>query len=204
MARTQPIQALTETRSSTESKFFMLRHYWTIEHFSFFIGERSLESSPFSAEGYEGIVWTVILYPDTDDQGYEGALNLALRLQSSDRSELRVKAKFTLLNSMRKEIVVRADKRPFAIKEGERWSVLNEEGLPRTLELLGESGEDTLTVRCEMTVLMDTVNTPSEIISRAISRIPTPCDVVLDVNGMEYPAHKAILGARSLPSMAFP
>jgi speckle-type POZ protein len=78
---------------------------WTIDNFSFCreeIGE-SLRSSPFSSGQGDSLKWCLRVNPKGLDEESRDYLSLYLLLMSGDKSEVRAKFKFSILNDKKEE-----------------------------------------------------------------------------------------------------
>ncbi|XP_065577159.1 speckle-type POZ protein B-like isoform X2 [Artemia franciscana] len=187
---------------------------WTINNFSFCREEMGevLKSSTFSAGANDKLKWCLRVNPKGLDEESKDYLSLYLLLVSCNKSEVRAKFKFSILNAKREETKAMESQRAYRFVQGKDWGFKK---FIRRDFLLDEANgllpDDKLTLFCEVSVVADSVNISGQ--SNAIQfRVPE-CrlsddlgmlfenqrfsDVTLSVGGKEFQAHKAILAARS-------
>ncbi|XP_065203512.1 speckle-type POZ protein B-like [Planococcus citri] len=201
----------TTIRSDTAS------YVWTIEDFHFHEAKgEQLLSSAFSSVTNNRVKWRLVLWPDGDtDEKDSIGLFIYLSIHSSIENNKKIFAgtTFYVVNSKGKE----ESKCPLSIRE---FSILtNRAGWGLFIKKDGEFrnkilSNNTLTIRCEVKfsdmecittstsshqcdcgIKMPECNLSDNFAS--LIKNQTLTDVVLSVNGKEYPAHKAVLAARS-------
>ncbi|XP_065200076.1 speckle-type POZ protein B-like [Planococcus citri] len=198
----------------TQLKVSKFSYMWTINNFSFCREEMGevLKSSVFSAGTNDKLKWCLRVNPKGLDEESKDYISLYLLLVASNKSEIRAKFKFSILNARREETKAMESQRAYRFVQGKDWGFKK---FIRRDFLLDESNgllpDDKLTIFCEVSVLADCVNVSGQTNSVQF-RVPK-CklsqdlgvlledqkltDVVLSVGGKEFRAHKAILAARS-------
>lgn len=188
---------------------------WTINNFSFCREEMGevLKSSTFSAGANDKLKWCLRVNPKGLDEESKDYLSLYLLLVSCNKSEVRAKFKFSILNAKREETKAMESQRAYRFVQGKDWGFKK---FIRRDFLLDEANgllpDDKLTLYCEVSVVADSVNVFGQ--NNSIQFKVPEChlsenlgnlfesqkfsDVILSVNGREFYAHKAILAARSL------
>ncbi|XP_076309247.1 protein roadkill-like isoform X3 [Tachypleus tridentatus] len=188
---------------------------WTINNFSFCREEMGevLKSSTFSAGANDKLRWCLRVNPKGLDEESKDYLSLYLLLVSCNKSEVRAKFKFSILNSKREETKAMESQRAYRFIQGKDWGFKK---FIRRDFLLDEANgllpDDKLTLYCEVSVVADSINISGQ--NNATQFKVPECrlsddlgllfesqkfsDVILSVNGREFYGHKAILGARSL------
>ncbi|XP_022245728.1 protein roadkill-like isoform X2 [Limulus polyphemus] len=188
---------------------------WTINNFSFCREEMGevLKSSTFSAGANDKLRWCLRVNPKGLDEESKDYLSLYLLLVSCNKSEVRAKFKFSILNSKREETKAMESQRAYRFIQGKDWGFKK---FIRRDFLLDEANgllpDDKLTLYCEVSVVADSVNISGQ--NNATQFKVPECrlsddlgllfesqkfsDVILSVNGREFYGHKAILAARSL------
>lgn len=146
------------------------------------------------------------------DEESKDYLSLYLLLVSCNKSEVRAKFKFSILNAKREETKAMESQRAYRFVQGKDWGFKK---FIRRDFLLDEANgllpDDKLTLYCEVSVVADSVNISGQ--NNAIQFKIPDCrladdlgalfdqskfsDVTLAANGAEFNAHKAILAARS-------
>nr|XP_036674570.1 protein roadkill isoform X3 [Drosophila suzukii] len=199
----------------TQVKVVKFSYMWTINNFSFCREEMGevLKSSTFSAGANDKLKWCLRVNPKGLDEESKDYLSLYLLLVSCNKSEVRAKFKFSILNAKREETKAMESQRyslPFV--QGKDWGFKK---FIRRDFLLDEANgllpEDKLTIFCEVSVVADSVNISGQ--SNIVQFKVPECklsedlgnlfdnekfsDVTLSVGGREFQAHKAILAARS-------
>ncbi|XP_076366562.1 protein roadkill-like isoform X2 [Tachypleus tridentatus] len=187
---------------------------WTINNFSFCREEMGevLKSSTFSAGANDKLRWCLRVNPKGLDEESKDYLSLYLLLVSCNKSEVRAKFKFSILNAKREETKAMESQRAYRFIQGKDWGFKK---FIRRDFLLDETNgllpDDKLTLYCEVSVVADSVNISGQ--NNAIQFKVPECrlsddlgllfesqkfsDVILNVNGREFYGHKAILAARS-------
>ncbi|KAG7172252.1 roadkill-like [Homarus americanus] len=198
----------------TQVKVIKFSYMWTINNFSFCREEMGevLKSSTFSAGANDKLKWCLRVNPKGLDEESKDYLSLYLLLVSSNKSEVRAKFKFSILNAKREETKAMESQRAYRFVQGKDWGFKK---FIRRDFLLDEANgllpDDKLTLYCEVSVVADSVNISGQ--SNAIHFKVPDCrlsddlgslfesqrfsDVTLSVSGREFQAHKAILAARS-------
>ncbi|UYV61388.1 SPOPL [Cordylochernes scorpioides] len=171
-----------------------------------------LKSSTFSAGANDKLRWCLRVNPKGLDEESKDYLSLYLLLVSCNKSEVRAKFKFSILNAKREETKAMESQRAYRFVQGKDWGFKK---FIRRDFLLDEANgllpDDKLTLYCEVSVVADSVNISGQ--TNAIQFKVPECrlsddlgflfesqkfsDVILNVNGREFYAHKAILAARS-------
>ncbi|XP_038104919.1 protein roadkill isoform X2 [Culex quinquefasciatus] len=198
----------------TQVKVVKFSYMWTINNFSFCREEMGevLKSSTFSAGANDKLKWCLRVNPKGLDEESKDYLSLYLLLVSCNKSEVRAKFKFSILNAKREETKAMESQRAYRFVQGKDWGFKK---FIRRDFLLDEANgllpEDKLTIFCEVSVVADSVNISGQ--SNIIQFKVPECklsedlgilfdnekfsDVTLAVGGREFQAHKAILAARS-------
>lgn len=171
-----------------------------------------LKSSVFSAGRNDKLKWCLRVNPKGLDEESKDYISLYLLLVASNKAEVRAKFKFSILNVRHEETKAMESQRAYRFVQGKDWGFKK---FIRRDFLLDESNgllpDDKLTIFCEISVLADCVNVSGQT-NAAQFKVPK-CklsqdlgsllddqkltDVVLCVGNKEFPAHKAILAARS-------
>ncbi|XP_073840704.1 BTB/POZ and MATH domain-containing protein rdx isoform X1 [Musca autumnalis] len=198
----------------TQVKVVKFSYMWTINNFSFCREEMGevLKSSTFSAGANDKLKWCLRVNPKGLDEESKDYLSLYLLLVSCNKSEVRAKFKFSILNAKREETKAMESQRAYRFVQGKDWGFKK---FIRRDFLLDEANgllpEDKLTIFCEVSVVADSVNISGQ--SNIVQFKVPECklsedlgnlfdnekfsDVTLAVGGREFQAHKAILAARS-------
>ena len=163
----------TNVNNSQQVKVVKFSYMWTINNFSFCREEMGevLKSSTFSAGANDKLKWWVfppsLLYPtlfnpqlsyrclrvnpkglDEESKDY---LSLYLLLVSCNKSEVRAKFKFSILNAKREETKAMESQRAYRFVQGKDWGFKK---FIRRDFLLDEANgllpEDKLTIFCEV------------------------------------------------------
>ncbi|XP_032222942.1 speckle-type POZ protein [Nematostella vectensis] len=198
----------------TQIKVIKFSYMWTINNFSFCREEmgETLKSSTFSAGANDKMKWCLRVNPRGLDEESKDYLSLYLLLLLCNKSEVRAKFKFSILNANREETKAMESQRAYRFVQGKDWGFKK---FIRRDFLLDEANgllpNDTLTLFCEVSVEGDSVNVSGSSHSAAL-KVPecrlsshmgnlldnaTFSDTVLIAGGREFKAHKAILAARS-------
>ncbi|KAJ6225004.1 hypothetical protein RDWZM_003549 [Blomia tropicalis] len=171
-----------------------------------------LKSSTFSAGTNDKLKWCLRVNPKGLDEESKDYLSLYLLLVSCNKTEVRAKFKFSILNAKREETKAMESQRAYRFVQGKDWGFKK---FIRRDFLLDEANgllpDDKLTLYCEVSVVADSVNISGQ--NNSIQFKVPECrlsedlsglfesqkfsDVILCVGGKEFYVHKAILGARS-------
>lgn len=198
----------------TQVKVVKFSYMWTISNFSFCREEMGevLKSSTFSAGQNDKLKWCLRVNPKGLDDESKDYLSLYLLLVSCNKSEVRAKFKFSILNAKREETKAMESQRAYRFVQGKDWGFKK---FIRRDFLLDESNgllpDDKLTLFCEVSVVADSVNISGQ--SNAVQFKVPDCrlsedlgslfessnfaDVTLSCNGREFQCHKSILTCRS-------
>lgn len=198
----------------TQVKVVKFSYMWTISNFSFCREEMGevLKSSTFSAGQNDKLKWCLRVNPKGLDEESKDYLSLYLLLVSCNKSEVRAKFKFSILNAKREETKAMESQRAYRFVQGKDWGFKK---FIRRDFLLDEANgllpDDKLTLFCEVSVVADSVNISGQ--SNAVQFKVPDCrlsddlgalfessqfaDVTLSCQGREYKCHKALLCARS-------
>ncbi|KAL3222422.1 hypothetical protein MRX96_004887 [Rhipicephalus microplus] len=156
--------------------------------------------------------WCLKLYPEGQYEDSKDYLSLFLLLVSCNKSEVHAKFKFSIINAKKEETKLMESQRAYRFVQGKSWGFTK--FLPRDFLLDEANGllpDDKLTLYCEVSVVVDTVNISGQ---NNVNQFKVPkcqlsgdfgclfesqkfSDVILSVNSHELYAHKAILAARS-------
>ncbi|CAB3365355.1 speckle-type POZ protein B isoform X4 [Cloeon dipterum] len=205
---------MAENWCYTQVKVVKFSYMWTINNFSFCREEMGevLKSSTFSAGANDKLKWCLRVNPKGLDEESKDYLSLYLLLVSCNKSEVRAKFKFSILNAKREETKAMESQRAYRFVQGKDWGFKK---FIRRDFLLDEANgllpDDKLTIFCEVSVVADSVNISGQ--SNTVQFKVPECrlsddfgqlfenqkfsDVTLAVAGREFQAHKAILAARS-------
>ncbi|KAF8784293.1 Protein roadkill like protein [Argiope bruennichi] len=171
-----------------------------------------LKSSTFSAGPNDKLKWCLRVNPKGLDEESKEYLSLYLLLVFCNKSEVRAKFKFSILNEQREETKAMESQRAYKFAQGKDWGF--KKFIRRDYLMDEKNGllpDDKLTLFCEVSVVTDSVNisgqtcaiqfkVPECQLSKdigALFREKKFSDVTLSVNGYEFFAYKAILSARS-------
>ncbi|XP_060589968.1 speckle-type POZ protein B-like [Ruditapes philippinarum] len=194
----------------TQVKVVKFSYIWTINNFSFCREEMGevLKSSTFSAGANDKLKWCLRVNPKGLDEESKDYLSLYLLLVSCNKSEVRAKFKFSILNAKREETKAMESQRAYRFVQGKDWGF--KKFIRRDFLMDDVNGllpDDKLTIFCEVSVVGDTVNvsgqsncTPVKVPECRLSEDmgslyerTSFSDVTLCVGGREFQAHKAIL-----------
>jgi len=205
---------IAENWCYTQVKVVKFNYMWTISNFSFCREEMGevLKSSTFSAGASDKLKWCLRVNPKGLDEESKDYLSLYLLLVSCNKSEVRAKFKFSILNAKREETKAMESQRAYKFMQGKDWGFKK---FIRRDFLLDEANgllpDDKLTLFCEVSVVADSVNISGQMHS-AQFKVPDcrlsddlgqlfECsqfaDVTLTCSAREFRCHKAILVARS-------
>ncbi|KAH9388988.1 hypothetical protein TYRP_008337 [Tyrophagus putrescentiae] len=187
---------------------------WTINNFSFCREEMGevLKSSTFSAGTNDKLKWCLRVNPKGLDEESKDYLSLYLLLVSCNKTEVRAKFKFSILNAKREETKAMESQRAYRFVQGKDWGFKK---FIRRDFLLDEANgllpDDKLTLYCEVSVVADSVNISGQ--TNSIQFKVPECrlsedlgglfesqkfsDAILCVGKEEFYVHKAVLAARS-------
>lgn len=187
---------------------------WKIQNFSFCREEMGevMKSSHFSTDNpSEKLKWCLRVNPKGLDEESKEYLSLYLLLLSN-KSEVRAKFKFSILNIKGEETKAMESQKAYRFVQGKDWGFKK---FIRRDFLMDEANgllpNDQLTLFCEVSVVQDSVNihghsqrpklnVPDCTLTTDLSNLlrdQTFSDVKFDVHGEEFAAHKAIMAARS-------
>jgi len=205
---------IAENWCYTQVKVVKFNYMWTISNFSFCREEMGevLKSSTFSAGASDKLKWCLRVNPKGLDEESKDYLSLYLLLVSCNKSEVRAKFKFSILNAKREETKAMESQRAYKFMQGKDWGFKK---FIRRDFLLDEANgllpDDKLTLFCEVSVVADSVNISGQMHS-AQFKVPECrlsddlgqlfdssqfADVTLTCSAREFRCHKAILVARS-------
>lgn len=198
----------------TQVKVVKFSYMWTINNFSYCREEmgETLKSSMFSAGENDKMKWCLRVNPKGLDEESKDYLSLYLLLLACNKSEVRAKFKFSILNANREETKAMESQRAYRFVQGKDWGF--KKFIRRDFlmdEVNGLLPNDTLTLFCEVSVVADSINVSGSSTQSAVKvqECNLSCqlgnlldtgllsDVSLLADGQEYKAHKAILAARS-------
>jgi len=205
---------IAENWCYTQVKVVKFNYMWTISNFSFCREELGevIKSSTFSAGQNDKLKWCLRVNPKGLDEESKDYLSLYLLLVSCNKSEVRAKFKFSILNAKREETKAMESQRAYKFVQGKDWGFKK---FIRRDFLLDEANgllpDDKLTLFCEVSVVADSVNISGQ--SNSVQfKVPdcrlsddlgqlfdsTQCaDVTLACEGREFHCVKALLIARS-------
>ncbi|CAK9303764.1 unnamed protein product [Gordionus sp. m RMFG-2023] len=205
---------IAENWCYTQVKVIKFSYMWTINNFTFCKEEMGevLKSSPFSSGANDKLKWCLRVNPRGLDEESKDYLSLYLLLVSCNKTEVRAKFKFSILNSKGEETKAMESQRAYRFVQGKDWGF--KKFIRRDFLLDDANGllpDDKLTLFCEVSVVAESVNvsgqtnlTPFKVPEcklsedlNALFESQTFSDVVLCVEKKEFKSHKAILAARS-------
>lgn len=98
-------------------------YMWTINNFSFCREEMGevLKSSTFSAGCNDKLKWCLRINPKGLDEESRDYLSLYLLLVQCNKSEVRAKFKFSILNAKREETKAMESQRAYRFVQGKDW-----------------------------------------------------------------------------------
>ena len=107
----------------TQVKVVKFNYMWTISNFSFCREEMGevLKSSTFSAGASDKLKWCLRVNPKGLDEESKDYLSLYLLLVSCNKSEVRAKFKFSILNAKREETKAMESQRAYKFMQGKDW-----------------------------------------------------------------------------------
>uniref|UniRef100_A0A915IWS2 MATH domain-containing protein n=1 Tax=Romanomermis culicivorax TaxID=13658 RepID=A0A915IWS2_ROMCU len=118
-----------------------------------------LKSSTFSASSNDKLKWCLRINPKGLDEESKDYLSLYLLLVQCNKSEVRAKFKFSILNAKREETKAMESQRAYRFVQGKDWGFKK---FIRRDFLLDEANgllpDDKLAIFCEVSVVTDTVN----------------------------------------------
>lgn len=107
----------------THVKVMKFSYMWTINNFSFCREGimDGLMSSTFTAVANNKLKWRLIVNPKSPLAESNDYLSLYLRLASCNKSEVKAKFKFSILNAKRKETKTMQSQRLYRFVQGKDW-----------------------------------------------------------------------------------
>ncbi|CAD5214576.1 unnamed protein product [Bursaphelenchus okinawaensis] len=199
----------------TQVNVIKFSYLWTINNFSYCHEELGevLKSSTFGSSHNDKMRWCLRINPKGLDEESKDFLSLYLLLVQSDKSDVRAKFKFSILNADREESKAMESQRAYKFVQSKDWGF--KKFIRREYLLNEENGllpEDRLSIFCEVSIVTDAVNItgqhtqlpqitiPPSSLSEDYSNlftesICTDCEIVVDEQ--VFKAHKAILASRS-------
>ena len=107
----------------TQVKVVKFNYMWAISNFSFCREEMGevLKSSTFSAGASDKLKWCLRVNPKGLDEESKDYLSLYLLLVSCNKSEVRAKFKFSILNAKREETKAMESQRAYKFMQGKDW-----------------------------------------------------------------------------------
>jgi hypothetical protein len=204
---------IAENWCYTQVKVIKFSYIWTINNFSFLsleMGE-TLKSSTFSAGANDKLRWCLRINPKGLDEESKDYLSLYLLLVSCNKTEIRAKFKFSILNYKNEETKAMESQRAYKFVQGKDWGF--KKFIRRDFLLEENNGllpDDKLTLFCEVSVVADSVNIsgqtsinkfkiPESKLSDDFNNLfenPNFSDVTLSCGNKEFKAHKAILAGK--------
>jgi len=205
---------IAENWCYTQVKVVKFNYMWTISNFSFCREEMGevLKSSTFSAGQNDKLKWCLRVNPKGLDEESKDYLSLYLLLVSCNKSEVRAKFKFSILNAKREETKAMESQRAYRFVQGKDWGF--KKFIRRDFLLDEQNGllpDDKLTLFCEVSVVADSVNISGQ--ANAVQFKVPDCrlsddlgqlyessqfaDVTLACEGREFHCVKSLLVARS-------
>ena len=114
---------IAENWCYTQVKVVKFNYMWTISNFSFCREEMGevLKSSTFSAGASDKLKWCLRVNPKGLDEESKDYLSLYLLLVSCNKSEVRAKFKFSILNAKREETKAMESQRAYKFMQGKDW-----------------------------------------------------------------------------------
>ena len=114
---------IAENLCYTQDKVVKFNYMWTISNFSFCREEMGevLKSSTFSAGASDKLKWCLRVNPKGLDEESKDYLSLYLLLVSCNKSEVRAKFKFSILNAKREETKAMESQRAYKFMQGKDW-----------------------------------------------------------------------------------
>ncbi|CAI58651.1 Speckle-type POZ protein homolog [Caenorhabditis elegans] len=216
-----PLLPVAENWCHTQVKVVKFNYMWTINNFSFCREEMGevLKSSTFSAGCNDKLKWCLRINPKGLDEESRDYLSLYLLLVQCNKSEVRAKFKFSILNAKREETKAMESQRAYRFVQGKDWGFKK---FIRRDFLLDEANGllpgDRLSIFCEVSVVAETVNVTGQTNVSQLFKVP-PCRLADDMYGLfdnkqfsdftlvcksdlgsptqTFHIHKAILAARS-------
>jgi len=212
---------VAENWCHTQVKVVRFNYMWTINNFSFCREEMGevLKSSTFSAGANDKLKWCLRINPKGLDEESKDYLSLYLLLVQCNKTEVRAKFKFSILNAKREETKAMESQRAYRFVQGKDWGFKK---FIRRDFLLDESNgllpDDRLSIFCEVSVVAETVNVTGQ--SNMMQFKIPPCRLSDDMSNLfekhafadclltcgsrescerrkEFHVHKAILATRS-------
>ncbi|KAM3278803.1 hypothetical protein ACQJBY_046220 [Aegilops geniculata] len=161
----------------------------------------SLTSTPFTVGGHN---WTVRYYPKGVFDNYDNSIYLYLRLESADAEDVKAKITLSVLDKNGEPVPSYSHANPTrTFSKGSVWSsalVIKRADLERSAYLR----DDCLTIRCDLTVMkeiksQETRIAPSDLHQHLgdLLKNKDAADLVFQVGGQRFSAHRCVLAARS-------
>uniref|UniRef100_A0A2S2QB26 Protein roadkill n=1 Tax=Sipha flava TaxID=143950 RepID=A0A2S2QB26_9HEMI len=144
----------------TQVKVVKFSYMWTINNFSFCREEMGevLKSSTFSAGVNDKLKWCLRVNPKGLDEESKDYLSLYLLLVSCNKTEVRAKFKFSILNAKREETKAMESQRAYRFVQGKDWGFKK---FIRRDFLLDEANgllpDDKLTIFCEVIYFFENI-----------------------------------------------
>merc|ERR1712168_951918 len=149
---------IAENWCYTQVKVVKFNYMWTISNFSFCREEMGevLKSSTFSAGASDKLKWCLRVNPKGLDEESKDYLSLYLLLLACNKSEVRAKFKFSILNAKREETKAMQSQKAYRFVQGKDWGF--KKFIRRDSLMTDNNGllpDDTLTVFCEVSVVQE-------------------------------------------------
>ncbi|PIC38716.1 hypothetical protein B9Z55_010629 [Caenorhabditis nigoni] len=181
-----PLLPVAENWCHTQVKVVKFNYMWTINNFSFCREEMGevLKSSTFSAGCNDKLKWCLRINPKGLDEESRDYLSLYLLLVQCNKSEVRAKFKFSILNAKREETKAMESQRAYRFVQGKDWGFKK---FIRRDFLLDEANGllpgDRLSIFCEVSVVAETVNVTGQTNVTQLFKVP-PCRLADDMQGL--------------------
>ncbi|CAI2347560.1 unnamed protein product [Caenorhabditis sp. 36 PRJEB53466] len=175
MSHGDPLLPVAENWCHTQVKVVKFNYMWTINNFSFCREEMGevLKSSTFSAGSNDKLKWCLRINPKGLDEESRDYLSLYLLLVQCNKSEVRAKFKFSILNAKREETKAMESQRAYRFVQGKDWGFKK---FIRRDFLLDEANgllpEDRLSIFCEVSVVAETVNVTGQTNVNQLFKVP--------------------------------
>lgn len=204
---------MSTSSSRTAKRVIHLNHLWTIENFNFFLHDRVVKSPTFSAAVNDGIQWYLRLYPSGEGEDSEGYVSAFLRLRSGPGRRVLLTFRMLILGFDGTPVGgASSSYTPYRMTPGKGRGF---QRLIKQESLLNDHIRylpgNKLTLHCDVWYAVDNADvpcptsspqtkTPACALSAALGELyasQAVCDATLILNEKEFPAHRAILSARS-------
>ena len=195
----------------TKVKVVKVNHTWNVENFAFCGGATGefISSMVFSANGDESTPkWRLKMYPNGAQEEDKEFTSLFLSLVSSAKKTHKVDTSFSIISSGRTKINTLSMEKVFTVGKSWGWAkFMKRDTVIKSAGFFLPNGH--LTIMCEISYTDDTIVMPGEVgievppsgaLQADLSSLlesGTLSDVTLQVEGVQLPAHKAVLAARS-------